>query len=411
MATSSIIHADSDDAFDPTTRKIKKRDGTTVQDFNTAKIERAISAAWRECFGDADSFALRSVVRTVIQNLPEGTIEIETVQDMVEIALMKHGYTSVAKAYILYRQKRTEARVLRDKHPDPKAVSDYIHASKYARYRPELGRREVYVETVGRTEAMHVSRFPALKEEIEKAFDLVREKRVLPSMRSMQFGGDAILQNHNRIYNCSFSLIDRLEAFSEAMFLLLCGCGVGYSVQFDHVEKLPVLKYIDQKRIKHHVVADSIEGWADALMALIQSYVDGTYLEISYHLIRPAGSPLKTSGGRAPGHMKLKSSLEQIRKVLDGAQGRRLRPIECHHIMCHAADAVLSGGIRRSAMLALFSLDDSEMMNCKTGNWFATTPWLANSNNSVMLKRDDVKKKQFQRVFEMTRQWGEPGFY
>jgi ribonucleoside-diphosphate reductase alpha chain len=247
--------------------------------------------------------------------------------------------------------------------------------------------------------------------EIKDAFDFVREKKVLPSMRSMQFGGAAILANNNRIYNCSFSLVDRFEAFSEALYLLLCGCGVGYSIQFDHVEKMSAISYIDPKLVEHHVVVDSIEGWADALKALLRSYQDGTNLEISYFKIRPAGTPLKTSGGRAPGHLKLKESLERIRGVLSAAQGRKLRPIECHRILCFAADAVLSGGIRRSAMIALFSLDDSEMMYAKTGNWFDRDPWFANANNSVVLKRDEVKKKQFKRIFQMTRQFGEPGFY
>jgi len=402
---------DSRVEVEPITRTIRKRDGVTLQGFDTTKIKQAMSCAWQECFGSIDELALQKIVQSVLTTLPDGTVDVETVQDAVEVALMRHGYFAVAKAYILYRQKRTEARALRGKKPDPKAVSEYIHASKYARYRPELGRREVYAETVSRVEEMHISRFPKFQDEIQQAFDLVREQRVLPSMRSMQFGGAAILSNNNRLYNCSFSLIDRLEAFSEAMFLLLCGCGVGYSVQFDHVESLPLIGYIDPKKIHHHVIADSIEGWADALKALLQSYQDGVYLEISYHLIRPAGTPLKTSGGRAPGHMQLKDSLERIRKVLDAAQGRKLRPIECHRIMCHAADAVLSGGIRRSAMICLFSLDDSEMMNVKTGNWYASEPWLSNANNSVVLKRDDVKKKQFQRIFAMTKQWGEPGFF
>jgi ribonucleoside-diphosphate reductase alpha chain len=212
--------------------------------------------------------------------------------------------------------------------------------------------------------------------------------------------------------NCSFSLIDRPEVFSEAIFLLLSGCGVGYSVQFDHIDKLPAVNYIDTKTVQHHVVDDTIEGWADALKALIQSYFfDKTNIEFSYHRIRLAGTPLKTSGGRAPGHLKLKESLERVRGVLHAAQGRKLRPVECHRIMCHAADAVLSGGIRRSAMISLFSLDDSEMMYLKTSNWWATEPYLANANNSVVLKRDEVKKKQFKRIFGMTKQWGEPGFY
>jgi ribonucleoside-diphosphate reductase alpha chain len=258
---------------------------------------------------------------------------------------------------------------------------------------------------------MHLGQYPALAETIRWAFNLVRDKKVLPSMRSMQFGGPAIQALHNRIYNCSFSLVDRPEVFSEALFLLLAGCGVGYSVQFDHVEKLPSIGYVDTKSVRHHVIEDTIEGWADALKALVQSYLDGVNLEFAYHQIRSAGAPLRTSGGRAPGHLKLKESIERIRGVLDKAQGRKLRPVECHRIMCHAADAVLSGGIRRSAMICLFSLDDSEMMHCKTGNWWQTEPYLANSNNSVVLKRDEVKKKSFKRIFGMTRQWGEPGFY
>jgi ribonucleoside-triphosphate reductase len=392
-------------------RMIRKRDGQTVQPFDVTKVTRAVSRAWRSVFPEVDAAKVDEVVARVVDVLPEGTLDVESVQDVVESVLMKAGHTKVAKHYILYRNERAEARALRDKKPDPRALSDYIHASKYARHRPELGRREVYPETVGRVEDMHLGRFPHMAGEIKWAFDLVREQKVLPSMRAMQFAGPAIEASHCRQYNCSYTLIDRLEAFSEGMYLLLCGCGVGYSVQFDHVEKLPALTSIDPKRIKHHVVADNIEGWADALKVLVASYTTGEYVEFSYHQVRPAGAPLKTSGGRAPGHIKLKSSLERVREVLDGAQGRKLKPIECHRIMCHAADAVLSGGIRRSAMIALFSLDDGEMMSAKTGKWFKKDPWFANANNSVVLKRDDVKRKQFMRIFQMTREWGEPGFF
>jgi ribonucleoside-diphosphate reductase alpha chain len=389
----------------------RKRDGVTLQEFDSGKLDRAIHAAWVESLGAVSESEKQAVISTVLHSLHATVVDVETVQDAVETALMRHGQFKVAKAYILYRHQRQELRELREKAVDPKGISDYIHASKYARYLPELKRRELYSETVARVEGMHLGQFPELRDEITEAFDLVREKRVLPSMRSMQFGGAAILANNNRIYNCSFSLIDRMGAFSEALYLLLSGCGVGYSVQFDHVEKLPSIKYIESRKVVHHVVADTIEGWANALKALLQSYQNGTNLELSYHKIRPSGTPLKTSGGVAPGHLKLKESLERIRSVLSSAQGRKLRPIECHRILCHAADAVLSGGIRRSAMICLFSLDDSEMMYAKTGNWFNVDPWFANSNNSVVLKRDEIKKKQFKRIFQMTQQWGEPGFY
>lgn len=394
---------------------VRKRDGVTTQAFDVEKIVGAIRKAWVEVEGKEPKPAtLRGVAFKVARVLGDAEVEVERIQDAVETALMATGQFAVAKAYILYRQKRAEARRAR-RALDPRAISDYIHASKYARYQPSLLRREVYAETVDRVEAMHLRRYgdvPGMREEIAWAFDLVRDKRVLPSMRSMQFGGEAIEVNNNRIYNCSFTLVDRVRAFAEAMFLLLSGCGVGYSVQFEHVGKLPRLSYVDEKRVTHHVIADTIEGWADAVDALVRSYVDGTHVEFSYHLIRAAGSPLRTSGGRAPGHIKLKASLEAIRRVLHGVQGRKLRPIECHRIMCHAAGAVLSGGIRRSAMIALFSPDDGEMMVCKTGDWWKEDkePYFAYANNSVALLRDETKEAQFKRVFEMIREFGEPGF-
>lgn len=398
--------------FRPTA--VRKRGGSAIQPFNVEKIENAVRRAWIEVEGLADEAEVRRVAGFAASMLQNGTADIEQIQDAVEIALMRANKFSVAKAYILYRQKRTEARVARRK-ADPNAVKEYIHASKYARYIPELLRREVYDETVARVEMMHLRRFgdlPEMRSNIAKAFDAVREQRVLPSMRSMQFGGSAIESNNNRMYNCSATLIDRPRAFAEALFLLLSGCGVGYSVQFEHVDKLPTLKDINDREVIHHVIKDTIEGWADALDALVNSYIDGKLIEFSYHLLRGAGVPLKTSGGRAPGHTKLKLALERIRGVLHNARGRKLRPVECHRILCHAADAVLSGGIRRSAMICLFSLEDSEMMYLKSSrDWFDKEPWLQNANNSVVLKRDEVKEKQFKRIFQMTRGFGEPGIF
>lgn len=394
----------------PTT--VRKRDGATLQPFDVNKIEKAVRKAWLEAKGEVDEKSLKQIVTFVAATLSTDTADVEQIQDAVEVALMRAKRYQVAKAYILYRQKRTEARAARRK-PDPSAVTGYIHASKYARYLPELQRREVYDETVDRGMMMHLRRFahiPELKPHILRAYDMVREMRVLPSMRSMQFGGKAIEVNHNRIYNCSATLIDRPRAFAEAMFLLLSGCGVGYSVQFEHVEKLPPLADVDPKKVIHHVIEDTIEGWANALDALVNGYIGGYHVEFSYHLVRSAGTPLKTSGGRAPGHQKLKLALERVREVLDGAQGRQLRPIECHRILCHAADAVLSGGIRRSAMICLFSLEDSELMNIKAyRGWHKKEPWLQNANNSVVLKRDEVKERQFKRIFSMTKNYGEPG--
>lgn len=395
----------------PLSRRVRKRDGKTMQGFDINKVVAAIRSAWDEV-GGTDEAKLGVIAEAVAGMLPQEEIDVEAVQDSVEVALMHHKLFNVAKAYIIYRQKRAEARTTRQ-HPDPLAVSNYIHAGKYARYHETHKRRELFHETVERDEAMHLKKFghiAGMSEKIRWAFDFVRQKRLLPSMRSMQFGGKAIEAVHNRMYNCSATHVDRLEAFSQAFYLLLCGCGVGYSIQFEHIDKLPEFTFIDETKVVHHSVADSIDGWADALMALLQSYVDGVYVEFSFDKIRAEGTILKTSGGKAPGHLPLKQALESIREILDGAQGRRLRSIECHDIMCHAADAVLSGGIRRSAMISLFSLDDSEMMNAKIGKWHEKFPWRENANNSVVLKRDDVKKEKFKRIFQCTRQWGEPGF-
>jgi intein/homing endonuclease len=227
----------------------------------------------------------------------------------------------------------------------------------------------------------------------------------------MQFGGLAIEVCHTRQYNCSFTHIDRFEAFSQSLYLLLCGCGVGYSVQYEHVDKLPPIGRVDEKKFQHHVIADTIEGWGDAVTALFQAFQDGVSIEFAYHQIRPAGSTLKTSGGRAPGHAQLKKSLEGVRGVLLGAQGRQLRPIEAHRVMCMLADAPLSGGIRRSAMVALFSPDDSEMRDCKTGDWFLKEGYFKNANNSAVYLRNEASKKLFMRNMEATKAWGDPGFY
>lgn len=391
---------------------VQKRNGDLVP-FHFAKIEAAIRGAWVEAHGHLDDTLIARVAHRVAESVwnDGDPATVETIQDAVEVALMRTQEHKVAKAYILFREMRAAARSR--KAPDPDGLSSYIHASKYARYRYDLGRRETYPETVARVEDMHTRRFPALKAQIAWAFDFVRRKEVLPSMRTMQFGGAAMEANHCRGYNCAATLIDRPRAFAEALFLLLSGCGVGYSVQFRHVERLPPIARMPKNPdVVHHVVGDNIEGWGDALHALIGGAIGGYHVEFAFHEVRKRGDVLKTSGGRAPGHLPLRKALERVREILLGAQGRKLRPIECHRILCHVADAVLAGGIRRSAMIALFSLDDGEMMHCKSDSgWFEREPWLARANNSVVLKRDEVTWDQFRRIFTQTRSFGEPGFH
>ena len=179
---------------------------------------------------------------------------------------------------------------------------------------------------------------------IREAFAMVAEKKVLPSMRSMQFGGEAILRNNSRMFNCSFSNVDRLEFFREYFFLLLSGCGVGFSVQKHHIALLPALPARAAESdlpVVHHHVADTVEGWSDALHALLVSFQDGTKVEFDYSAIRSRGAPLKTSGGKAPGHLPLKKALSRVEHILDGAAGRALRPIEVYDICMFIAKAVL----------------------------------------------------------------------
>lgn len=396
-------------------KSVRKRDGDVTQDFDLSKIIAAVRGAWVEVHGIADDISIVRIARDAFQAVHESmqdVVDVETIQDAVEVALMRAQEFAVARAYILYRQRRAEERTAST--PDPKAIAQYIHASKYARYHEDLGRREVYEETVARVEDMHLRKFAhvtGLDADIRWAFDFVRQKKVLPSMRAMQFGGAAMEANNCRGYNCSATLIDRPRAFAEALYLLLSGCGVGYSVQYRHVDKLPPIVH-QTGEVIHHVIEDTIEGWADAAEALVNGAIVGVHVEFAYHKVRDKGALLRTSGGRAPGHLPLRRALERARAILLGAQGRQLRPFECHEILCHFADAVLAGGIRRSAMICLFSLDDGELLHCKADpNWFEKKPWLARANNSVVLKRDEINEEQFRRVFKMTKMYGEPGFF
>jgi ribonucleoside-triphosphate reductase len=303
-------------------------------------------------------------------------------------------------------------------------MQEFIAVSRYSRFRQDLGRREIWPEAVERVRDMHLKFFTHLNDEelnaeIRTAFELVKQRQILPSMRSIQFGGEAILQKHGRIFNCSFSYADRPRFFAEAFYMLLCGTGVGFSVQQHHVDKLPAVrfhpKYItkDYKWQETYQIQDTIEGWADAVDKLIESYLnDGTsIITFDYSLIRPAGSPLVVGGGKAPGPEPLRIALEKIREVLDGAPDRPLTPLEVYDIVMHMSQAVLSGGIRRSATICLFSSDDEGMRNAKTGNWFVTHPQRAFSNNSAILERHNATKEDFMALFEAQKEFGEPGFY
>ncbi len=291
-------------------------------------------------------------------------------------------------------------------------LSEITVFNKYAKHITELDRRETWNEIVDRNMRMHVNKYPWLSQEISEAYELVRNKEILPSMRSLQFGGKPIEINNARIYNCCFLHMSDWRAFSEVMFLLLCGVGVGFSVQFHHVEQLPDIKKPSKER--RYLVGDSIEGWADAVRVLMKSYFFGTPRpKFDFRDVRPKGAKLITGGGKAPGPEPLKLALQQIQKILDRKEnGEKLSTLEVHDINCFIADAVLSGGIRRSAMISLFSFDDKDMIEAKSGTFYETNPQRFRANNSAVIVRNRVEKGEFMKLWEQIEASysGEPGF-
>lgn len=362
-------------------------------------------------------------------------------------------------------------------------IGNFVFTSKYARFDEKHSRRETWHEAVRRVEKMHLKKYQNLKQsdidELSWAFDQVREKHVVPSMRSMQFGGKPIEAQNPRLYNCATRHVDSIRSFSEIFYLLMCGCGVGFGLSKKFINRLPNLVDMSDRTgtVITYVIQDSMEGWADAVEALLNCYFrttayTGRKIVFDFSKIRAKGSPIKTGGGKAPGHEGLKQSLRRIKELLDhiieNRQQARLSPINAYDIIMHMADAVLSGGIRRSATIALFDQDDHEMLNAKTNfkvlrkigfesgtnkkgetvwegrvvidtayggvegkkyevtltdieynqlllkdnaiNWSHIEPQRARSNNSVLLNRSTVPKKFFEDVIHKIQQYGEPGF-
>ena len=294
-------------------------------------------------------------------------------------------------------------------------LSDITVHLKYSKYLPELQKRESWEELVDRNKAMHLKKYPNMQAEIDWAYEFVYDKKVLPSMRSLQFGGKSIEISPNRVYNCAYLPIDDIHAFSETMFLLLGGTGVGFSVQKHHVEKLPEIRKPNPKKHTRFLIGDSIEGWADAVKALIKSYFrGGSSINFDFSDIRPKGAMLVTSGGKAPGPQPLKECLLMLDGILSQKEdGDKLSSIEVHDMVCHIADAVLAGGIRRAALVSLFSADDEDMISCKTGQWWELNPQRGRANNSAVLLRNRLTKEFFMDLWKKIENSGsgEPGIF
>ena len=307
-------------------------------------------------------------------------------------------------------------------------LQNYTFVSKYARWIESENRRETWREAVDRVKNMMHTQYDdkSVSEDIDWAYDLMFKKKVLGSQRALQFGGDPILKRHAKIYNCTSSYCDRLRFFQECFWLLLCGSGTGFSVQKHHVSKLPTLSHNkkDKRKGVKYKIEDSIEGWADSLGVLLSSYFNkpsesrfseykDQYIVFDYSNIREKGAQLSSGVGKAPGFEPLQNGLEKIRELLEACVERKqkkLRPIDAYDIIMHSSDAVLSGGVRRSASLALFSSDDEEMAKAKTGNWYVDNPQRARSNNSALLLKDSTSYEQFSKLMDSVKEFGEPGF-
>ena len=296
-----------------------------------------------------------------------------------------------------------------------KILSEITVYMKYAKYRPELQRRETWEELVTRNMEMHIKKYPQLEQEIRDNYKFVYDKKCLPSMRSMQFAGKPIEMSPNRIYNCAFAPIDDWRVFSEIMFLLLGGTGVGYSVQKHHVDALPEIRKPNADKTRRFLIGDSIEGWADSISVLVKAYFFGGSKPVfDFRDIRQKGARLITSGGKAPGPQPLKECLIKLEGILDSKKdGDKLSPIEVHDMVCHIADAVLAGGIRRAALISLFSANDEQMISCKSGAWWETNPQRGRANNSAVLMRHKIDKPYFMDLWKRIEASGagEPGIY
>jgi ribonucleoside-diphosphate reductase alpha chain len=293
-----------------------------------------------------------------------------------------------------------------------KFLSELVAYRTYAKHLSAFNRRESLEETLNRNLTMYLEKYPKLSRDIIKAFKQVHDFNVMPSMRSLQFGGEAIFRNNVRLFNCSFANITYPRIFAEALFLLLSGTGFGYSVQRHHISQLPPVKKPKEEGI--YIVHDSIEGWAEALNQLISAYFYGAIRPIfDFSKVRQKGSYLVTTGAKAPGPEPLKRMLEKVEELLKLTIGRKLGSLEVHDIICLIADCVLSGGIRRAALICLFDRTDGAMLTCKHGSWWEKYPYRARANNSAVLPRHETTYEEFKNVYDMciASNAGEPGFF
>ena len=387
--------------------QISKRDGS-VANFDLDKITKAIFKAMNASGEGSEKEAAR-VAKLVQKELEfiakkqtKETVympNVEDIQDLTEKHLILSQYPATAKAYILYRERRAEAR--REHGEVPEHVKELVDKSKeyfknslgefvfyrtYARWIEEEGRRETWIETVGRyVDFMKENLKDKLSDkEYEEIRQEILKQETMPSMRLLQFAGKAARTTNVCAYNCSFIAPSRLEDFSEIMYVSMCGTGVGYSVESQNIQQLPIIKNQTGKKLKTHVVADSKEGWCDALTLGLNTWYDGKDIDFDFSELRPAGARLATMGGKSSGPDPLRQLLFFVREKILKRQGKRLENIDAHDIICKIGEIVVAGGVRRSALISLSDLDDDHVRDAKKGQFWLTNPQRSLANNSAV---------------------------
>jgi len=385
-------------------KQIKKRDGQIVP-FDESKIAKAILKAMT-VVGEGSEEEAELVANKVLAELvriakkfKDFVPDVEGIQDIVEKELILSEYVKSAKEYILYRQERNKLRAV-GVHVPPKVkklaadskkyfknqLGEFVYYRSYSKWIEKEERRETWIETIDRYIGFMKKNLGKLISETDIADlrEAILNQEVMPSMRLLQFAGPAVEKTNVCAYNCSFIAPSKLTDFAEIMYISMCGTGVGFSVESQNIQALPQIKFQTGKKLPKHVVADSKEGWADALTLGIKTWFDGNDIEFDFSKVRPAGARLKTMGGRASGPQPLITLLSMVRRKVIAKQGRRLSNLDAHDIICAIGDCVVAGGVRRSALISLSDLDDEAVRDAKKGQFFLTEPQRSIANNSAV---------------------------
>ncbi len=411
-------------------KQVVKRDGRKA-DFDIKRIENAIF----RCFQSMEkpntkAEKLSKDLSNQVLNIVSAKYEVPTVeniQDIVEMVLQAAEEFEAAKRYILYRAEHAKMRQERPVPDDVKKAFDdsdkyfptqlqkFQFYDKYSRFNWELGRRETWVETVDRTVHFlkELSEYRLPRSVYERLHKGILEMKVMPSMRLLAMAGPAARRNNICLYNCSYLPVDSIQSFVEALIISMSGCGVGYSVEGEYVEKFPRIKRQKDEQHINFVIEDSTEGWAEALKVGMETWFSGRDIHFNYSLIREAGAVLRVKGGRASGPEPLKNMLEFVRSRILSRQGSFLRSIDAHDIMCSVGQAAVSGGVRRTAMIALFDYDDYDMRHCKDGDFWIKNSQRWNANNSAVWPERKLTQAEVARyVLDIVNsERGEPGIF